>query len=144
LAGDPFVDRVVPVAALADLVDGLLGHDAPAVVLVDDADAVDDPDGALVRLLRDRSEHVHVVAAAAPDRVLSDYGHWTRELRRSRIGLALRPLAERDGELWHVSLPRHAPSPFGPGRGYLVHPDDVELVQVAASDDDGVALRRSA
>ncbi len=104
----------------------------PLVIVIDDADAVDDPTGALSRLVRSRARAVTVIAAGATELLLSDYGHWTKEVRRSRLGIVLRPTLERDGELWQVGLPRRAPGPFPPGRGYLVGPDGVELVQCAA------------
>jgi S-DNA-T family DNA segregation ATPase FtsK/SpoIIIE len=86
-----------------------------------------------------------VIAAAPADRILGEYGHWTRELRRSRLGLALRPLADRDGEVWHTTLPRPTTGALGPGRGYLVQPDGSELVQVATPSRDAVpTMRRSA
>jgi S-DNA-T family DNA segregation ATPase FtsK/SpoIIIE len=145
LAADAAITRVVEAAELPGLATDLAARSPWALVLVDDADAVDDPTGALVALVRGGPPHVHVIAAAAADRILGEYGHWTRELRRSRLGLALRPMVDRDGEVWHTALPRQAPGGFGPGRGYLVHPDGHELVQVASPGRDAVSpLRRSA
>jgi S-DNA-T family DNA segregation ATPase FtsK/SpoIIIE len=145
LASDPAITRVVAAADLGELARELTAGGCSTLVLVDDADLVDDPTGTLTALLRTAPAHVRVVAAAPADRVLGENGHWTRELRRSRPGLALRPLVERDGEVWHTTLPRQAPGPFGPGRGYLVHPDGPELVQVATPSRDAVpTLRRSA
>ena len=53
------------------------------VLLIDDAEAFDDVDGAIARLLSARPP-LHVVAAARADALRSLYGHWTQEVRRRR------------------------------------------------------------
>ncbi len=111
-------------AAVADL----LGIEGPRLVLVDDADDLDDGDGALTRLAAQRHPDVHVVAAARRD-VKGRYGHWSRELCRSRQGLWLKPSDGVDGDLWSTPLPRRVPLPMPPGRGYLVTEGTVEVVQ---------------
>jgi S-DNA-T family DNA segregation ATPase FtsK/SpoIIIE len=116
---------------LEPVVQEILNDVAPQLVLVDDADDLADPEGALLRLLRQRRPNIRVVGAGRADVLRSMYGHWTQELRRSRQGIALRPQAEVDGELWHTALPRHGPPVRLPGRGYLISDAEVELVQVA-------------
>ena len=96
------------------------------VVLVDDAEAVDDPFG----FVASAPDDVHVVAAARSDAVHASYGHWTRDLRRSRTGLVLHAEAE-DGALVGTALPRRREPWTVPGRGYLVVDGLPELVQVA-------------
>ncbi|MDP9388305.1 MAG: FtsK/SpoIIIE domain-containing protein, partial [Actinomycetota bacterium] len=105
--------------------------EAPQLVLVDDAEGVDDAGGAMAALLARRRPDVHVVAAGRADALRAMYGHWSGEVRRSRQGLALRPQVDFDGELWQTLLPRHGPSQFCVGRGYLVLEGQVELLQVA-------------
>jgi S-DNA-T family DNA segregation ATPase FtsK/SpoIIIE len=117
-------------AALAALVEALRAETGPAVLLVDDADATDDP-GGLADLLAERRDTLRVVAAGRADTLRTTYGHWTAELRRSRQGVALRPNIDLDGDLWHTPLPRSARGGFGPGRGYLVGEGSAELLQVA-------------
>ncbi|HET9442895.1 MAG TPA: FtsK/SpoIIIE domain-containing protein, partial [Acidimicrobiales bacterium] len=126
-AGAVGVDHVVTATAgLAGLVD----PGRRQLILVDDADSVDDAGGVLAGLLGAHHPGIHVVAAARPDALRSAYGHWTRDLRRSRLGLALRPEAE-DGDLFGTTLPRrHPPAPL-PGRGYLVVDGAPEVIQVA-------------
>jgi S-DNA-T family DNA segregation ATPase FtsK/SpoIIIE len=118
---------------LSDL-DGMLGaivaSGAEHLVLVDDAELVDGCE-ALASLLAGRIPGVHLVAAGNGDALRSGYGHWTQALRRSRLGLALRPNPSVDGDLWQVTLPRRATAGFPPGRGYLLADGRVELVQVA-------------
>src|SRR5205823_985968 len=62
--------------------------DRPALVMIDDAEWVDD-DGTLAALLAAPSSRRHVVAAGRPDVLRSSYGHWTTMLRRSRLGVLL-------------------------------------------------------
>ncbi len=113
------------------VVERVLSDDAPQLLLVDDADDVTDRQGVLTRLLRQRRPNIRVAGSGRADALRSLYGHWTQELRQSRQGIALRPQAEVDGELWNTRLPRHEPSPHLPGRGYLINEVGVELVQVA-------------
>lgn len=129
----PDVTRLV---TRPDDVDGVLqglSTDTAAshLILIDDAGMVDDVNGVLAALVGSRRPGVHIVAADQADTLRSAYGHWTKEARRSRMGLALRPTATADGDLWQTALPRRGPSEFPPGRGYLVADGRVELVQVA-------------
>jgi S-DNA-T family DNA segregation ATPase FtsK/SpoIIIE len=97
----------------------------PALVLVDDADTVDELD------LRELRDGVHVVAAGRTDVLRGAYGHWTRAVRRSRVGLLLRPHLDLDGDLLGAALPRRVSVPMTPGRGFLVVDGAARLVQVA-------------
>jgi S-DNA-T family DNA segregation ATPase FtsK/SpoIIIE len=94
-------------------------------VFVDDAERVEGLEPLLV--LADS----HVLAAATADALRAAYGHWTQRLRRSRLGVLLRPDLDLDGELLGVSLPRRPPVAPLPGRGYLVHDGRFEMVQCA-------------
>ena len=104
---------------------------APQLVLVDDADTLDDPGGSFAGLFAARRPEVRVVAAARADAVRSAYGHWVAQVRRSRQGIALRPHIDLDGDLWQTVLPRHGPHRFDAGRGYLVCEGSIELIQTA-------------
>jgi S-DNA-T family DNA segregation ATPase FtsK/SpoIIIE len=102
--------------------------DRPLVVVVDDAELVDDHDGVLARLL---SGDVNVVAAGRTDAIRSGYGHWTQELRRRRRGLLLSPESDLDGDMFGIALPRWPLAPNATGRGYLVMDGQGTLVQLA-------------
>jgi S-DNA-T family DNA segregation ATPase FtsK/SpoIIIE len=126
-------------AAPADLVVGpgdaaralaWLAGRGPVLGLVDEADRVEDADGALGALLDRAPPELRLVVAGHRDRLRARYGHWTRAIRASRTGLLLQPDVDLDGDLLGVRLPRRAPVPLGPGRGYLVGGDAVELVQI--------------
>jgi DNA segregation ATPase FtsK/SpoIIIE, S-DNA-T family len=124
------VDRLVTNAAdVGPAVEAVATSSGPQVVLVDDAESVDDAGGAIQRLLDAHLPDVHIVAAGRADAVRSAYGHWTRDVRRSRLGLFLLPDPD-DGDLLSVTLPRK-PLPRVAGRGYLVAAGAAELVQVA-------------
>lgn len=102
----------------------------PHLVLLDDAEALDDPEGAIAALLALDRPDVHVVIAGRPDALRGLYGHWTQKVRQSKLGLLLRPV-DMDGDLLGASLPRRQQVPASQGRGYLVNNGVVELVQAA-------------
>ncbi|HET7489459.1 MAG TPA: FtsK/SpoIIIE domain-containing protein, partial [Acidimicrobiales bacterium] len=122
----------------AEVPAALAALEGPALVLVDDADVLDDPGGALAAFFAARKADVRVVAAGRADVLRSAYGHWVVHVRRSRLGVALRPHLDLDGDLWHTVLPRHAPPFPSAGRGYLVSEGSVELFQAACADPVGV------
>lgn len=109
----------------------LRGGAGPSLVLVDDADEVDDPAGVLAGLAAGRCEGLTLVAAGRPDALRAGYGHWSRELRRHRLGLLLQPAPDLDGELLGARLPRRSAAAMVTGRGYLVRGSEIDLVQVA-------------
>ncbi len=125
LSSSDVVDEVI---AAADL-DALDTSDQRLLLLVDDAELLDGGDP-LGRLLRRRSSRVRVIAAGSTDVIRSLYGHWTQELRRSRIGCVLRPSDASDGDLWHARLPQGHHRSFPVGRGYLLGGGQTELVQL--------------
>ena len=131
LLESPEIDQVF--SDPAKLAAGLANADpaVPHVVLVDDADAIEDSAGTLAGLLAERLPHRHFFVAGAADILRTAYGHWTQSVRRSRLGLALKPAGSGDGDLWQASLPRHLPASFPAGRGYLIAEGTVELAQVA-------------
>lgn len=108
----------------------------PCLLLVDDAELVDDDDGSLGDLLTDPLDHVAVVAAGRNDALRTAYGHWTRGLRRWRTALLLQPDVDLDGELAGAVLPRRSPVPLGPGRGWLLGGVGAQVVQSALTNQE--------
>lgn len=104
---------------------------APALLVIDDAELVDDPSGKLGALLAARHSRLVVVAAGRAEGLRGIYGHWTSVLRRSRRGLILTGSQEADGDLLGAALPRRHMLAPRPGLGFLVHDGDVRLVQCA-------------
>ena len=115
------------------------GEEPRAVLLVDDAELVDDPSSILLRLVSGCST-LTVIAAGRVDALRSAYGHWTQVLRRQRRGLLLRPTSDLDGDVLGVTLPRREAVPAAPGRGYVVVDGGCTLVQLAWSDRAGNGL----
>ena len=138
LVHDNALPRALTIEALATLVDELIDAQTDRhLFVVDDADLVDEG-GHLERLLATRPLHVHIVATARADRLRTAFRHWTTEVRRSRVGILLRP-DDIDGELLGVRLPRSGALPPICGRGYLVTEHGTEIVQVATLDLRGHA-----
>jgi S-DNA-T family DNA segregation ATPase FtsK/SpoIIIE len=135
LAGEPSIDEVVAPAAIGErlmpLVDRAAGAGRLALVLVDDAESVDDAGGVLERLSTSDLPGLLFVAAGRNDGIRTGYSHWTRPLRRSKLGVLLRPDVDLDGDILGASLPRRAPVAMVPGRGYVVNSGEAELIQVA-------------
>ena len=104
----------------------------PVLVLVDDADLVDDDDGALSGLLAARRPDLHVVAAGRNEALRTRYGHWTRAVRAGRAAVLLQPDLDLDGDLAGTTLPRRSIVALTPGRGYLVCGGELDLVQITA------------
>jgi DNA segregation ATPase FtsK/SpoIIIE, S-DNA-T family len=113
-----------------ELLEGRLLDEVPALVVVDDADRVDDLDGALARLVA--RPGVTFAVAARLEAVRASYGHWTREVARSRCGLLMTSRGDVDGELLGVTLPRRSSIAPRPGLAWIVDQHGHRLVQVAA------------
>jgi S-DNA-T family DNA segregation ATPase FtsK/SpoIIIE len=123
--------RVVTVAEdLGELVTELRDAERLHVLLVDDADVVDDPARGLSDLFAAPRANLHAIVAGRTD-ALKTLGHWSVGVRRSRTGLLLQPDVQVDGPLLGVTLPRRPTPPVRPGCGYRVDPGGFELVQVA-------------
>jgi S-DNA-T family DNA segregation ATPase FtsK/SpoIIIE len=103
----------------------------PTVVLIDDAGGFEDLDGTIQGLVSAAPPNVHVVCAASADVFRTLYGHWTQAVRRSKVGVLLRPNVDLDGDLLGVTLPRRSPVAMVVGRGYLVQNGEFDIVQVA-------------
>jgi DNA segregation ATPase FtsK/SpoIIIE, S-DNA-T family len=132
LSGSPLVDAAVAPSAigerLGELVDGTEG---PLLVLVDDAESVDDVGRVLERLSTSNRPDLLFVAAGRNDGIRTGYSHWTRPLRRSRLGVLLRPDSDLDGDILGAPLPRRAAVAMVTGRGYVACGGEADLVQVA-------------
>ena len=107
----------------------------PAVriaIVIDDAHRVDDP-GVLAEIAKGEFPHVTVLAGARADVVRTTYGHWTREIAKSRCGVVMASRSDPDGDLLAVHVPRRSLVPARPGLGWIVDGGPVRQVQVAVS-----------
>ena len=103
----------------------------PVLLVVDDAESIDDPDGALAALAAGGRPNTWVMAAGRPEALRQTYGHWTTVVRRSRTGVVLTGGGELDGDLLGVLLPRRLPVPARPGLAWMVVDHECRLVQLA-------------
>ncbi len=103
----------------------------PRLVVVDDAELVDDPAGLLHRLAASRSPGLLILAAGAPEALRRLYGHWTTAVRGSRLGLLATAGQPADADLLGVQLPRRCPIRPRPGLMWLADNGRTTLVQVA-------------
>jgi S-DNA-T family DNA segregation ATPase FtsK/SpoIIIE len=110
----------------------LAAETSPVVLLIDDADQLGDLDEVVGRLLARRLAGCHLGIAARNDALRSLYAHWTQEVRKSRLGILLRPDVDLDGALLAVQLPRRPRANDRPGLGYLAVNGDAALVQFAS------------
>ena len=115
---------------LGEVVPELRDSERLQILLVDDADVVDDPTRGLSDLFGAPRANLHAIVAGRTD-ALKTLGHWSVGVRRSRTGLLLQPDVQVDGPLLGVTLPRRPTPPVRPGCGYRVDPGGFELVQVA-------------
>jgi DNA segregation ATPase FtsK/SpoIIIE, S-DNA-T family len=135
LAGSPlrglpeFEHLVTDSADIEPLCDLMRSHGS-ALLLIDDADRVEDPSGALAGLLAEHLGHLRVVIAGRTDSLRAAYGHWTQRARRSAAGVLLQPMATTDGDLWQRQLPPLPPDP-PPGRGFIIDGGGCQLFQAA-------------
>jgi S-DNA-T family DNA segregation ATPase FtsK/SpoIIIE len=132
------LERVLTsVEQLPDLAAELRVSEQLQMLLIDDADSVDDPTRALSDLFSAPLGNLHAVVSGRTD-ALRTLGHWSVGVRRSRTGLLLQPDVQVDGALLGVTLPRRPAPPVRPGCGYRIDPGGFELVQVAQAQAQAV------
>ena len=142
----PLRDLPAPVVVCSDYADLERTLDpigGRVLLLVDDADTVNDALGVIDRWIAKSGAGRHVIAAGRNDGIRRQYGLWTQKVRDGRCGVLLVPDHELDGDLLGVALPRqHRMAPV-PGRGYLVTDgalDGVQLALAAAPAGAGEAV----
>ncbi|MEZ5283130.1 MAG: FtsK/SpoIIIE domain-containing protein [Acidimicrobiales bacterium] len=121
----------VVVGDVGSAAEALAASGPGAVVVIDDAHAVDDPAGIISSWLADAGPQgpvALVLAGGRADRLRAIYSGWTTEVRRSRLGLLLRPDPDFDGDLLGVRLGRELDRSL-PGRGVVVDADGHRAVQ---------------
>ena len=102
------------------------------LVVIDDAERIDDPDGELQRLCEQIADAGgSVFAAARADVLRQAYGHWTSVLRRDRRGLVMAATGDHDSEVLGEAPPRRCPIPPRPGLGWMIGSGPPSLVQIA-------------
>ncbi len=107
-----------------------VGAGCPCLVLIDDAERVDDASGVVAALIADRRPGLLVIAAGRPDALRVQYGQWTNVIRRSRTGLLMSSCADTEGDVLGELLPRRPPIPPRPGLAWVVSGGVSALAQV--------------
>ncbi|MBI4935828.1 MAG: hypothetical protein HY828_18250 [Actinobacteria bacterium] len=138
--------------AVRDVVDAVVGSASdltiddrgPLLVVVDDAELVDDPTGVLAALAAGRRADRTVMVAGRPDALRQSYGHWSSVVRRSRLGLVAAGGGDLDGDLLGATLPRRTPVDPRPGLMWIVQQGTAELVQVALAAAQPTACAHAA
>ena len=109
----------------------LVPADGRVLIAIDDAELVDDIDGALTELAGSRRAGLMIVASGQPDSLRANYGHWTTVVRRSRLGIVTTAANDLDGDLLGAVLPRRMPIAARPGLVWSVSDGNFVLCQVA-------------
>ncbi|MFK8026294.1 MAG: FtsK/SpoIIIE domain-containing protein [Ilumatobacter sp.] len=102
----------------------------PTLVVVDDAHRLDDP-GLLASIARGDRPGVTLLAGARADAVRSAYGHWTRDVARSRCGIVMSSAGDDDGDLLGVRVPTRSIVAPRVGLGWLIDDGPLRSCQVA-------------
>ncbi len=124
-------DALGTAAGLAEVLAAAREDDRRWVILVDDAEQVGDDHGRLDALAAGGRPGLAFVAGLRASAMRQAFGHWTRHLRASGVGVLLNPDNDVDGEVLGVRLPRTERLHPVPGRGYLVIGGEVRPVQLA-------------
>ncbi|MEY9855823.1 S-DNA-T family DNA segregation ATPase FtsK/SpoIIIE [Catenulispora sp. GAS73] len=115
----------------ADLAAALAGATGDTLLVVDDAETVEDELGILDRWIAEARSGQHLIAAGRAEGLRRVYAHWTQKVRESRAGVLLVPDYDLDGELLGAVLPRHDRMAPIPGRGFLVVEGETTGIQLA-------------
>jgi S-DNA-T family DNA segregation ATPase FtsK/SpoIIIE len=139
-------DRRSPLA-LADLDRVAVGtDDVPALLaslrlergtvflLIDDAERFEDADQSIAGVVASGQPGLCVIAAGRAADLRGLYSHWTKTIRKSRLGVLLQPDVNYDGELLGVVLPRKAPVAMTTGRGYIGLGGQMALIQSVSAE----------
>ena len=130
LFDDGAFDAGGPVSELEGVFESALEDDGRWIIVVDDADRIDLDDGALFDIARNAPANVTILASVRSSTARQAYGHWTRFVRSSGVGILLEPDPSVDGELLGVRLPKKRLEPLA-GRGYSVASGELDVIQVA-------------
>ena len=134
LAGRPGVLGVLDGSAESADLDAVIGTEHRYVVIVDDAELLDETelDDALSAVLRAARDGQHAVVIGGTTEDLGrGYRGFLSDTRRSRSGVLLSIRTADDGELLGLHLPRNAPAGGPIGRGLFVATGAATPVQVA-------------
>ena len=101
------------------------------MLLIDDAERISESADKVFEKLSKGEEikGVRMIASARPIELRSNYSHWTREMRKARLGVLLQPAPDSDSDMFGM-IPRRAPVQLSVGRGYAYLADSPRLLQL--------------
>ena len=105
----------------------------PVFLLIDDAERFEDADQSIAGVVASGQAGLCVIAAGRAGDLRGLYSHWTKTVRKSRLGVLLQPDVDYDGDLLGATLPRKAPVALTTGRGYIGVGGRVSLIQSISS-----------
>jgi S-DNA-T family DNA segregation ATPase FtsK/SpoIIIE len=101
----------------------------PVFLLIDDAERFEDSDQSIAGVVASGQPGLCVIAAGRAADLRGLYTHWTKTVRKSRLGVLLQPDINYDGELLGTALPRKSPVALTAGRGYIGVGGQLALIQ---------------
>lgn len=101
----------------------------PVFLLIDDAERFEDTDQSIAGIVASGLPGLCIIASGRAADLRGLYSHWTKAIRKSRLGVVLQPDVNYDGELLGATLPRKAPVALTAGRGYLGVGGQMSLIQ---------------
>lgn len=104
-------------------------------LLIDDAERFEDADQSIAGIVSSGQPGLCVIASGRAADLRGLYSHWTKTVRKSRLGVLLQPDVNYDGELLGATLPRRSPVAMTAGRGYLGVGGQLSLIQSISTGD---------
>ncbi len=98
-------------------------------LLIDDAERFEDGDQSISGVVASGQPGLCIIASGRAADLRGMYTHWSKTVRKSRLGVLLQPDVNYDGELLGAALPRKSPVAMTAGRGYLSVGGQTALVQ---------------
>ena len=107
----------------------------PVLLLIDDAERIEDAEEGIANIIKAESPYIRIIAAGKPGDLRTMYSHWTKAVRKSRTGVLLQPHIDYDGDMFSLNLPRRSPVALTTGRGYVAVGGALALAQTVCPDD---------
>jgi S-DNA-T family DNA segregation ATPase FtsK/SpoIIIE len=98
-------------------------------LLIDDAERFEDGDHSIAGVVASGQPGLCIIASGRAADLRGLYTHWSKTVRKSRLGVLLQPDVNYDGELLGAVVPRKSPVALTAGRGYLSVGGQTALIQ---------------
>ena len=135
LAHRDFDRKATTAQDIASLAAELEIIEEPVLLLIDDAERIEDAEEGIANIIKAESPYIRIIAAGKPGDLRTMYSHWTKAVRKSRTGVLLQPHIDYDGDMFSLNLPRRSPVALTTGRGYVAVGGALALAQTVCPDD---------